>query len=80
MGRYVPAELRTALELGSPPELDGTRCSGCGRRFRLQWDHVQPVCAGGVTSYANQDAKCWECHGRKCDEERAAGLYRKRPP
>ncbi|HVE45637.1 MAG TPA: DUF222 domain-containing protein, partial [Acidimicrobiales bacterium] len=49
LGRYIPAELRTALELGDPPELDGVTCSGCGKKFKLQWDHVEPVCAGGVT-------------------------------
>lgn len=77
LGRYIPAELRTALELGDPPEFDGVVCSGCGKKFRLQWDHVEPVCAGGVTSYENEDPKCFECHAKKCDAERAAGLYRK---
>ena len=75
LGRYIPAELRTALELGDPPELDGVACSGCGKRFGIQWDHLQPVCAGGVTSFANEDPKCFECHVRKSEEERAAGLY-----
>ncbi len=36
---------------------------------------VHPVVAGGLTSYANEDTKCWDCHGRKSDAERAAGLY-----
>lgn len=80
LGRYIPAELRTALELGDPPEFEGIACSGCAKRFKLQWDHVDPVCAGGLTSYANEDPKCWECHAKKCDEERAAGLYKKPPP
>jgi hypothetical protein len=75
IGRYIPAELRTALELGEAPGFDGTVCSGCGHKFRLQWDHLDPVCAGGVTSFANEDPKCWECHARKSEEERAAGLY-----
>ncbi|HVE47918.1 MAG TPA: hypothetical protein VNA57_14375, partial [Acidimicrobiales bacterium] len=52
------------------------------KKFKLQWDHVEPVCAGGVTSFDNEDPKCWECHAKKCDEERAAGLYKRRtcPP
>lgn len=74
-GRYIPAELRTALDLGGPPDFDGTRCSGCGNKFRLEWDHVEPVCAGGITSFENEDAKCWACHQAKSDAERAAGLY-----
>lgn len=80
VGRYIPAELRTALELGDPPELDGITCSGCGKKFNLQWDHLDPVCAGGVTSYANEDPKCWDCHAKKSDEERAAGLYARATP
>ncbi len=78
VGRYIPAELRTALELGRPPNFEGVACSGCGRRFHLQWDHLQPVCADGVTSYANEDAKCWDCHAAKSAAERAAGMYGRR--
>lgn len=78
LGRYIPAELRTALELGDPPEFEGNVCSGCGRKLHLQWDHLEPVCAGGVTSYANEDPKCWDCHAKKCEQERAAGLYERR--
>jgi hypothetical protein len=78
LGRYQRAELRTALELGDPPEFDGVRCSVCGDRFRLEWDHVEPVCAGGVTSFSNEDAKCWRCHQEKSHREREAGLYRRR--
>jgi hypothetical protein len=79
-GRYIPAELRTALELGGPPDFDGIACSGCANKFRLQWDHLDPVCVGGVTSFANEDAKCWSCHQAKSDAERAAGLYRRAGP
>jgi hypothetical protein len=78
LGRYLRAELRTALELGGPPEFDGIACSVCGKKFRLQWDHVEPLCAGGITTFANEDAKCWSCHLDKSDRERAAGLYESR--
>lgn len=80
LGRYIPAELRTALELGRLPDLDGVECVDCGKRFRLEWDHVVPVCAGGVTSYKNQRPRCTQCHRVKSDDERAAGLYKKGPP
>jgi hypothetical protein len=50
----------------------------CGDKFRLEWDHVEPVCAGGVTSFSNEDAKCWRCHQEKSHREREAGLYRRR--
>jgi len=78
LGRYIPAELRTALEIGNPPDFDGVACSVCGNKFRLQWDHVDPVCAGGLTSFANEDSKCWGCHTEKSRQEREAGLYRRR--
>ena len=78
LGRYQRAELRTALELGGPPDFDGVACSVCGNRFKLEWDHVEPIAAGGVTSYANEDAKCWRCHDEKSRREREAGLYRRR--
>jgi hypothetical protein len=78
VGRYRKAELETALELGGPPEFDGVTCSGCGNKFRLEWDHVKPVCAGGVTSFENEDPKCWRCHSEKSRQEREAGLYDRR--
>ncbi len=78
VGRYQPAELRTALELGGPPDFDGVRCSECGNRFGLEWDHVEPICVGGVTSFANEDAKCWRCHDNKSRRERQAGVYDRR--
>ena len=77
VGRYQRAELRTALELGAPPEFDGVACSVCGNRFKLEWDHVEPIAAGGVTSFANEDPKCWGCHDEKSRREREAGLYRR---
>ena len=53
-GRHIRAELRTALELGKPPDFDGVTCAdGCGRRFNLQWDHVDPLANHGPTSFDN---------------------------
>lgn len=78
LGRYQRAELRTALELGGPPDFDGVACSVCGNRFKLEWDHVEPIAAGGVTSFANEDAKCWRCHDEKSRREREAGVYGRR--
>jgi hypothetical protein len=73
-GRYIPAELRTALDLGPPP-FEGKECVDCGQTFRLQWDHDTPVVAGGVTSAENGKPRCYGCHAKKSDAERAAGLY-----
>jgi hypothetical protein len=75
-GRYLPAELRTALELGDPERLDGAVCSedGCDRRYGLQWDHDDPVAHGGRTSYDNVVPLCEPDHWAKTERDRKAGL------
>jgi hypothetical protein len=75
-GRHLPAELRTALEVGAPPGFDGVSCveEGCDRRYGLEWDHVDPVANGGATSYANLKARCWDHHRDKTERDRLAGL------
>src|SRR2546423_1769093 len=52
-GRHIPAEVRTALDLG--PNLDGVRCSeeGCGRQAGLEWDHTDPIANGGAPARHN---------------------------
>jgi hypothetical protein len=75
LGRHIPAELRTALDLGAPPGFEGTACAdGCGRRHGLEWDHVDPVAHGGPTSYDNLRPRCWGCHHDKTERDRRAGL------
>jgi hypothetical protein len=74
-GRHIPAELRTALELGPLPTLDGARCvdEGCDRRYGLEWDHLDPVANGGRTSYGNLKPRCWPHHQSKTERDREAG-------
>jgi 5-methylcytosine-specific restriction endonuclease McrA len=81
-GRHIPAELRTALQLGPPPDFDGVTCveAGCGRRYGLEWDHVDPVANGGATSYDNLKARCWPHHHDKTEEDRKSGLLGPPPP
>jgi len=80
-GRHIPAELRTALELGALPDLDGVVCSeaGCDRRYGLEWDHDNPVANGGETSYDNLGPKCAPHHWDKTERDRKAGKHRGRP-
>jgi Domain of unknown function (DUF222)/HNH endonuclease len=80
-GRHISAELRTALELGAPPGFDGAVCAepGCGRRYGLEWDHVDPVAHGGPTSYQNLQPRCWPHHRDKTERDRAAGLLVRGP-
>lgn len=83
-GRYYPAELRTALDLGPVPEFTGRQCAECGARWGLQYDHIDPVGHHGPTSYSNIQALCWTDHDLKTRRDRAAGLIgrrrRGRPP
>jgi 5-methylcytosine-specific restriction endonuclease McrA len=72
--KKLPAVLETALGLGPPPRFPGVACRRCGRRFGLQWDHIDPVANGGPTSAANTQPLCWGCHQDKTSEDRAAGL------
>ena len=74
IGRYIPAELRTAIELGNPPELNGLICIDCAKPYGLQRDHVDPVANGGLTAYDNLAGRCWECHQQKTEADRRAGL------
>jgi hypothetical protein len=80
VGRRRPAELQTALDLGAAPDFDGAVCSeeGCGRRYGLQWDHIDPVANGGLTSYENQQPLCLPGHIEKTDCDRKAGLLNPR--
>lgn len=75
-GRHIRSELRTALELGKLPGFEGVVCAepGCGRRWGLEWDHVDPVANGGRTSYDNLSGRCWSCHREKTERDRKAGL------
>ena len=49
---------------------DGYRCRSCGRRGRLEADHVVPIAAGGDPWHLdNLQALCRSCHIRKTARE-----------
>jgi HNH endonuclease len=81
-GRKYPAVLRTALELGGPPDFNGNVCAapGCDRRYHLQRDHIDPVANHGPTSYANNQMLCPPDHRIKTEHDRKAGLLRRKKP
>jgi hypothetical protein len=81
-GRKYPAVLRTALELGAPPEFNGNVCAapGCDRRYHLQNDHIDPVANDGETSYANSQPLCPPDHRIKTERDRKAGLLHRKKP
>lgn len=72
-GRRLPAELRSALDLGPVPRFAGRQCVDCGRRYGLEYDHVDPVANNGVTSYDNIVARCYPDHQAKTERDRKAG-------
>jgi hypothetical protein len=81
-GKNPPALLRTALDLGRPPDFEGPRCTkpGCDRRHHLEFDHIDPRANGGAWSLGNIDPYCWYDHVEKTERDRAAGLLGKDPP
>ena len=82
-GRRYPAGLKTALDLGGPPEFNGNVCAapGCDRTYHLQKDHIDPVANGGLTSYGNNQPLCPLDHRIKTERDRKAGLlHREKPP
>ena len=81
-GRRYPAVLRTALELGAPPEFNGNVCAapGCDRQYHLQRDHIDPVANGGLTSYLNNQLLCARDHRLKTENDRKAGLLSPKQP
>jgi len=58
------------------PAFDGVGCveAGCGRRYGLEWDHVDPVANRGLTCFENLKARCWPHHRAKTERDRQAGL------
>jgi hypothetical protein len=68
--RHIPAEIKLALNLGTPPDFDGPRCSDCGNRFRIEHDHDHPHVEGGPTSLANLLDRCHPCHVAKTKADR----------
>lgn len=79
-GRHLPAELKTALDLGPVPAFTGRECADCGRRYGLEYDHVDPVAHRGATSCGNIEARCYADHLAKTERDRKAGLLGPRCP
>jgi len=72
--RALPAAVRTAVELGDPPDFDGRRCVDCGNLLALELDHDDPVANGGPTTRSNMKWRCNHCHREKTERDRRAGL------
>ncbi|MCZ7527515.1 MAG: HNH endonuclease [Acidimicrobiia bacterium] len=81
LGRRIPAELRTALEVRSILEHGDVTCSveGCDRRAGLEWDHRDPHANGGPTSYENLQPLCRADHHHKTARDRTRPDRRSTP-
>jgi hypothetical protein len=74
--RHLSAEVRTALSLGAPPLFDGAQCAcGCGARFGLHKDHINPLSNRGPTQLENLQFLRSKEHIEKTKAERSAGMY-----
>jgi 5-methylcytosine-specific restriction endonuclease McrA len=78
--RNIPHKVALALELGPPPEFDGMKCVDCGKRFRLERDHVEPHSARGPASTENLRPRCWTCHGQKTESDWRSGKLKPAEP
>lgn len=57
---YIPKALRLAVYVR-----DGHACIACGSLERLTLDHAVPVSAGGLDTFDNLQAMCWDCNRQK---------------
>jgi hypothetical protein len=78
--KHIPIEVAVALELGDPPGFDGVTCVDCGKRFRTEFDHVEPRAARGPSSNGNLKPLCWSCHQAKTERDHKAGKLGPRRP
>lgn len=66
-GRRRPAELVTALDARAVVRDGDVICGeeGCDQTLGIEWDHVEPVAAGGPTTYENLKPRCRPHHREK---------------
>lgn len=60
-------------------ERDGHRCVLCGRRGRLEVDHIKPLAWGGNNDPDNLRALCRDCHFQATRETVRAAKPHHRP-
>lgn len=72
--------MRTALDIGTPPDFRGRCCIDCGKPFGLGRDLDAPLANGGATEYNNLGDRCYTCHKAKTRRDRQAGLLGPNPP
>lgn len=58
----IPMDIATAVW-----NRDGGRCSMCGSRENLEFDHIIPVSKGGATTFRNLQLLCKRCNLIKSD-------------
>ena len=81
-GRRRPAVLTTALEARAVAR-DGEVICGedaCDQTLGLEWDHVEPVAAGGPTSSDNLEPRCRPHHREKTRRDQQRSRAGPAPP
>jgi len=57
--RYIPRVMKHSVW-----QRDGGKCTGCGTRKHLNYDHIKPVALGGSSSVDNLRLLCFQCNQR----------------
>jgi len=58
----IPEEVRIAVW-----RRDGGKCSRCGSREKLEYDHIIPISKGGSSTVRNVELLCQSCNRKKKD-------------
>ena len=59
---HVPAHVKREVM-----QRDGGKCSLCGSRWQLQFDHVTPLARGGQSTAGNLRILCQACNQREAE-------------
>ena len=65
-GRTGPANFNSEL-LAQKLDYFDHQCVYCGKKGRLQWDHVKPLAKGGANLLCNLVPACGSCNAKKKD-------------
>lgn len=74
MSRHTPSNRQQALFRRAVLERDGYQCVRCGKRTRLEADHIVPLADGGAHHPDNGQTLCRACHIAKDARPRRADV------
>lgn len=75
--QQIRSNLTPAMK-GSIKEAVGSKCEKCGRKGKLQIDHIKEVSKGGTNVGSNLVALCANCHYEKLTQAEMKKIVSKR--